>query len=130
MQSEFEPYSKKSGLKWWLDGEAVAYTRIKNHTNFPIYISDTPLPHHEIPECLESGKGSICDDSTTINSKVAEGLIAINPTPWLCDGKCPAIVDGIVAYRDHSHISVDMSLHLATALESELSRLGVFGRNS
>ena len=126
MQPFRAPYSKKDALPFWLAGEKKALLRIAPHTEFPIYLTDTPLPHRDIPDCLVSGLGAICDDSTPINPTVASGFIAINPTPWLCRESCSAIVDGIVAYRDQSHLTVAMSEHLAPRLESELARIGVF----
>ena len=128
MQPANKPYSKADGLSWWLAGESKAYQRIKNLTQYPIYISDTPLPHHEIPDCLASGLGDICDDTTPVNSKVASGLIPINPTPWLCDRICPAVIDGIVTYRDHSHLTNAMSEHLAPRLLSALIDIGAVSR--
>ena len=127
MQPLTAPYSKVSSQSWWLAGERKLYQRIKDYTEFSIYLSDTPLPHRNIPDCLVAKKGALCDDSTRISPEVASGLIAINPTPWLCSTACNAIIDGIVTYRDDSHISVAMSEHLAGRLESELTRIGVFG---
>jgi len=50
----------------------------------------------------------------------------INPTPWLCSSYCPAILDGSVAYRDASHISVEMSLKLLPKFEQALIAKGLF----
>ena len=126
MQPFFEPYTKRDALTWWLNGESIALNRIKPHTKYAIYLSDTPLPQQDIPQCLAAGRGSKCDDSKPINPTVATGLLAIDPTPWLCGKDCPAVVDGIVAYRDKSHISHAMSEHLAPNLLASLRRLGVF----
>jgi len=126
MQPFFEPYTKRDALTWWLIGESIALNRIKPHTKYAIYLSDTPLPQQDIPQCLAAGRGSKCDDSKPINPTVATGLLAIDPTPWLCGKDCPAVVDGIVAYRDKSHISHAMSEHLAPNLLASLRRLGVF----
>jgi peptidoglycan/LPS O-acetylase OafA/YrhL len=126
MQPFTAPYSDESAKSWWLKGERVAFNRIKGATAFPIYLTDTPLPRVDIPDCLVAGRGEACDTSRRVDAEVAAGLIQINPTPWLCTEKCPAIVDGIIAYRDHSHLSVAMSKHLAKELEMSLARLGLF----
>lgn len=126
MQPFTAPYSDESAKSWWLKGERVAFNRIKGATAFPIYLTDTPLPRVDIPDCLVAGRGEACDTSRPVDAEVAAGLIPINPTPWLCTEKCPAIVDGIIAYRDHSHLSVAMSKHLAKELEMSLARLGLF----
>ena len=120
------PYTDQSSREWWMAGEARAYQRITGSTQFPIYLTDTPLPQVDIPDCLAAGRGKKCDGARKISPEVAPGLIAIDPTPWLCDRTCPAIVDGIIAYRDKSHLSVAMSEHLASQLEKSLADLGLF----
>ena len=126
MQPFNAPYSDESAKSWWLAGERKAFNRIKEATQYPIYLTDTPLPRVDIPDCLVAGRGSACDTSRPIDADVAEGLIAINPTPWLCEDTCPAVVDGIIAYRDQSHLTVAMSKHLSSQLDMSLTRLGLF----
>ena len=126
MQPFTAPYSDESARSWWLAGESIVFNRIKSATEFPIYLTDTPLPRIDIPDCLVAGRGAKCDTSRPVAAEVAPGLIPINPTPWLCTDKCPAIVDGIIAYRDKSHLTVEMSKHLSVQLENALLRLGLF----
>jgi peptidoglycan/LPS O-acetylase OafA/YrhL len=125
MQPFTAPNSDVSSRQWWLKGEAVAYSRIKNLTAFPIYLTDTPLPQVDIPTCLSESKRDECDTSRPVSPEVAPGLIPINPTPWLCERTCPAAIDGIVVYRDQSHLTVAMSEYLAPFLAKELKRIGV-----
>ena len=125
MQPFTAPYSEEDARPWWLEGEAIAYSRIKDFVQYPIYLNDTPLPQVNVPDCLSAGKGISCDGAKPVPTQVAKGLIPINPTPWLCDRSCKAVVDGVVAYRDKSHISVAMSEHLATKLEQALNEIGV-----
>jgi len=125
MQPFTAPNSNISSRDWWLKGEAIAYSRIKNQTKFPIYLTDTPLPKVDIPSCVAEAKGNECDTSRPVSPEVAPGLIAINPTPWLCDSSCPAVIDEIVVYRDKSHLTVAMSEYLAPFLAKELKRIGV-----
>ena len=126
MQPFNAPYSEESARNWWLQGEKVAFNRIKDVTDFSIYLTDTPLPRVDIPDCLVAGRGTACDTARPISAKVAPGLIPINPTPWLCAKTCSAVVDGIIAYRDQSHITVAMSKHLSANLEIALARIGLF----
>ena len=126
MQPFTAPYSDESARSWWLAGETTVFNRIKSATEFPIYLTDTPLPQVDIPDCLVAGRGAACDTAKPIAAEVAPGLIPINPTPWLCTDKCPAVVDGIIAYRDKSHLTVEMSKHLSRELEIALDRLGLF----
>ena len=126
MQPITAPYSDESARSWWLAGEKKALNRIQGATQFPIYLTDTPLPKVDIPDCIVAGRGAECDTARPIDAEVAAGLIPINPTPWLCADTCPAIVDGIIAYRDKSHLTVAMSEHLSSQLEVSLARLGLF----
>jgi peptidoglycan/LPS O-acetylase OafA/YrhL len=126
MQPFTAPYSDEDARPWWLAGETKVFNRIKSATQFPIYLTDTPLPQVDIPDCLVAGRGAACDTARPIAAEVAPGLIPINPTPWLCTDTCPAVVDGIIAYRDKSHLTVEMSKHLSRELEIALDRLGLF----
>ena len=126
MQPFYAPYSTESALRWWLAGEAKALDRINGLTRFPIYLTDTPLPQLDVPDCLAAGRKKACDTSRPISGDVAPGFIPINPTPWLCTETCPAVVNGMIAYRDKSHLTVEMSKHLSRELESSLARLGLF----
>jgi hypothetical protein len=126
MQPFYAPYSTESALPWWLAGEAKALDRINRLTRFPIYLTDTPLPQLDVPDCLAAGRKKTCDTSRPISGDVAPGFIPINPTPWLCAETCPAVVNGMIAYRDKSHLTVEMSKHLSRELESSLARLGLF----
>jgi len=126
MQPFTAPYSDESAKSWWLTGEREVFNRIKDATQYPIYLTDTPLPRVDIPDCLVADRGDACDTSRAVDAEVAVGLIQINPTPWLCTDKCPAVVDGIIAYRDKSHLTVAMSKHLSAQLEISLARLGLF----
>ena len=112
-------------LAWWISGQAKLLERLKPITLKSVYITDTPRPTLDIPDCLSKGAKSDCDGSLKLNPTTAPGFIAIDPTGWLCQQSCPAIVDGLVAYRDQSHISVAMSKHLAPRLESVLKAHGV-----
>ncbi len=126
MQPIVLPGTSKSATSWWLQGEAKLYDRLKDITSYPIYLGDTPLPHIDIPNCLVAGKGNLCDSSTPIEGRAAPGFHFINPNNWLCSEKCPAIIDGLVVYRDQSHLTVAMSKHLSTQLESALREIGIF----
>jgi hypothetical protein len=110
---------------WWFEGQRSLYAKVLNSSPNLIYISDTPKPQRDIPSCLATAKADECDANEKSDPRVAGGFIALDPTPWLCTDSCPAIVDGIVAYRDASHISVDMSAALSDNLRDFLRSNGV-----
>ena len=119
------PSNFASREQWWSQGQRIAYSHLRGTAKKLIYISDTPHPQRDIPNCLASGGKEKCDTSERSNPAVAGGFTTLDPTPWLCQSTCPAIIDGVVAYRDASHISVEMSKALAPKLESYLSSQGV-----
>jgi hypothetical protein len=119
------PDSFPSRQSWWADGQKLAYQNLRGASSRLIYISDTPHPNRDIPNCLAANGKAKCDDSEKSDPRISGGFIEVNPTPWLCTNKCPAVVNGIVAYRDASHISVAMSQSLSLELGEVLADLGI-----
>lgn len=111
---------------WWRNGQIKLLNSLKGASENLIYISDTPHPKVDIPSCLATLKAFECDTSEKSLNLVVPGFKVIDPTPWLCTDICPAVKDSIVAYRDRSHISIAMSLHLMPLLESALREKGLF----
>ena len=123
----FTPANNKiSRAQWWRDGQRKLLKDLKGSTDHLIYISDTPRPLRDIPNCLASRDSRTCDSTEKSPVSIISGFDVINPTLWLCSSYCPAIVDGTVAYRDASHISVDMALKLLPKLEAALIAKGLF----
>ena len=118
--------SSISRAQWWNDGQRKLLKGLRGSTNNLIYISDTPRPLRDIPNCLASRDSKVCDSTERSRVSVIPGFDVINPNPWLCSSYCPAIVEGTVAYRDASHISVDMALKLLPKLEAALIAKGLF----
>jgi hypothetical protein len=110
---------------WWRDGERETLRNLRGTTPHLIYITDTPHPQRDIPSCLAAGVKARCDRTQPSRPYTIPGFKNIDPTSWLCTDTCPAIVDNIVAYRDASHISVDMSRKLSKKLFIALQQAGV-----
>ena len=123
----FTPSNNKiTRAQWWNDGQRKLLKGLRGSTNNLIYISDTPRPLRDIPNCLASRDSKVCDSTERSKVSVIRGFDVINPNPWLCSSYCPAIVEGTVSYRDASHISVDMALKLLPKLEAALIAKGLF----
>lgn len=85
-----------------------------------LLIRDTPWPNRDIPACISTK--SKCD--TPLPLKIAfKSKNIFDPLPFLCNSKCPAIVDGLLAYRDQTHITIDMAEHLEPVLGAKLDSL-------
>lgn len=123
----FTPANERvSRATWWRDGQRKLLSDLKGSTDHLIYISDTPRPLRDIPNCLASRNSRVCDSTQKTRVSIIFGFEVVNPTPWLCSSFCPAIIDGTVAYRDASHISVEMALKLLPKLEEALIAKGLF----
>jgi peptidoglycan/LPS O-acetylase OafA/YrhL len=111
--------------KWWNDGQRKLLTEVKNISPHLIYITDTPHPLRDIPACLANYSISKCNTTQRSEDLSISGLNVINPNSWLCSRVCPAVKDGVVAYRDASHISVDIAIALIPRLTQALRDQGV-----
>ena len=120
------PHGYPDRAQWWSDGQQKLLHDLNGASDNLIYLSDTPRPVRDIPSCLASRNSNSCDSSEKSPVTIIRGFKIIDPTDWLCSDFCPAILDGIVAYRDASHISVDMARHLGSDLEKALIRVGLF----
>lgn len=96
---------------------AKEYVKADRYDFKHLLLRDTPWPNRDIPVCLS--KNAVCDTELPLKIDYRSKSI-FDPIPLLCNDKCPAIVDGILAYRDQTHITVDMALHLAPALSAKL----------
>lgn len=128
--SSFQYFAPPSGFPdrdtWWRLGQVKLLRELNASSPTIIYISDTPHPLRDIPSCLASGNSNSCDSTQKTPVKVIPGFQIVNPTPWLCSKYCPAILDGMVAYRDASHISVAISLYLFPKIEEAFAAKGLF----
>jgi hypothetical protein len=128
--SSFQYFTPPSGFnnksRWWRDGQRRLLSELKGSSNHLIYISDTPRPLRDIPNCLASRDFHTCDTTQKTKNVIIDGFEKIDPTPWLCNSYCPAIQNGYVVYRDASHISVAAALALKQELENALIAKGLF----
>jgi peptidoglycan/LPS O-acetylase OafA/YrhL len=107
-------------------------------TGAPIaYIRDTPLPTADIPTCISGAAKdwSKCD-FTPINKVepvISQSILGnendvkvIDLYHYLCAGTtCPAVRNGLLLYRDNSHITATAAKALEPALNSLFSKAGL-----
>ena len=120
-----QPPQYKDRTQWWNEGQRKLLNNVKNASPNLIYITDTPHPQRDIPSCLSDYSISECNTSERSKNLSLPGFKVIDPNPWMCTDVCPAVKDGIVAYRDASHISVDISLALIPRLAQALRDQGI-----
>jgi peptidoglycan/LPS O-acetylase OafA/YrhL len=122
---QFQLPGRISRQDWWEDGQLMTANMFKGVNSKLIYISDTPHIKVDIPDCIAAGEFEKCNKSRPSPIYRVSALSIINPTPWLCEDRCDAVLDGLVAYRDNSHISVAMSKALAPEIGNALRRIGI-----
>jgi peptidoglycan/LPS O-acetylase OafA/YrhL len=120
------PRGFSSRTQWWNEGQRRLLSGLQRSSRNLIYISDTPHPLRDIPNCLATQDIEKCNGTEKTPNVIINGFKKIDPTSWLCTDICPAIKDGYVAYRDASHISVKAALALAPLLEIALRDEGLF----
>jgi hypothetical protein len=120
------PRGSPTRSTWWSQGQQKLLSELRGSSDHLIYISDTPKPVRDIPNCLASRNSHSCDSTEKSPFEIVDGFEKINPTPWLCSSFCPAIQNGYVVYRDASHISVAAALALKSQLENAMMAKGLF----
>lgn len=106
---------------WWLEGQRKIYSQLSQSTERLFYISDTPHPMSDIPNCLASQEAEICNETEPSEAIFSPGWREIDPTPWFCADICPAVIGKTVIYRDSSHISVAAARMVIPQLREALS---------
>lgn len=99
------------------------------------YLGDTPMPGKDIPTCLAAsdGRSDACvfprDTAFERDPLLDDGLAArygvrtLDVGPLLCPGTgpgCPAVLEGVVLYRDTGHITDTLARVLAPRLDKAL----------
>lgn len=117
---------------YWRNGYESTISQLSIPGRRVIVLNDTPFPGKNVPECLStnlsspsacdfSRKGSVSrwDRYPLINEiAAAHGAQTIDPVQWLCPlDACSTVIDDVIVYRDHSHLSVD----IARVLEPKLA---------
>jgi peptidoglycan/LPS O-acetylase OafA/YrhL len=120
-----QPPQFNDRTQWWNEGQRKLLNQVKNSSPHLIYITDTPHPTRDIPACLSNYSITECNTSERSKNLSIPGFKVIDPNPWLCSNVCPAVKDGVVAYRDASHISVDISIALIPRLTQALRDQGI-----
>lgn len=100
-----------------------------------VYLCDTPYPNYEVPTCVSGALSdwSECSfardvafhtDPLMSGTAASHGLAArVNVDQYLCPpttAKCPAVLAGILLYRDNSHVTNTAMSMLLPLVEEQL----------
>ena len=107
-----------------------------------VYLKDTPVPNADVPTCLSAALShwSTCDFSRSTalpNDALANGSFGLTATvdidSYLCPGvgpSCPAVRDGVLLYRDDSHVTRTAMSALAPLIGQSLVNDGLLNGTS
>jgi hypothetical protein len=130
----------------WRDGSRKTLELLNSAGLTTILMRDTPGPEFDVPSCLAGNvswlarRRGTATNLCTLNRAVAvsdevfraEQLSAaglshvflLDLTEQFCDGAvCPAVRNGVIAYRDGSHISAEFARSLAPVLAGHLTSI-------
>jgi peptidoglycan/LPS O-acetylase OafA/YrhL len=123
----------------WRDGTRRTVAALDSLGIPTLLLHDTPSPPVDVPDCLaratHRGRDPVraCtmprarvvrEDARLAEHEAIQGLglvTSVDPTEWLCTGPvCEPVRDGMVIYRDHSHLAPSYARHLVPALMPRL----------
>jgi hypothetical protein len=118
----------------WRRGLTTTLDAVRPAVQQLLILGDTPLPAHEIPNCLAANPRSVRHCITTrgpaiklsrlqLESDLATTYRAdfVSTSDWLCGTRdCPVVIGNIVMYRDNNHVSATMSRYLAPFVQAAI----------
>lgn len=101
-------------------------------------LADTPTMGFGVPQCVADNPRNVdrCSvvAATTLDGArrgterkvlATHGGIWVDTTPWICDmgsGRCPAVINDVLVYRDRDHMTETMSATLSAVLGLHVRR--------
>ena len=121
--------TKNTKKFYWQQAQRKLYEEVRNSSKQIVFLIDTPKPLVDVPACLAQGREGECNQINKPKGYIWPEYKKIDLTTWFCEGKCNAIKNNYIIYRDSSHISVTAALAAKNDLEKELINLGLIPRN-
>jgi hypothetical protein len=126
----------------WMDGLTNMIAAIRQLGARVVVLGPIPKPSFSVPSCLSENltTATTCDTLRGAGVNLPEmraeeavvraaGASYVNTLFWFCTARaiCPAIVDGVLVYRDDNHLSATYAALLAPPVEAalELAKSGV-----
>ncbi len=115
------------GVPAWRDGFAATIRKLQDADIETVVIADTPRANSTYADCLAAGKGKACDrprseaapkDRPDIEAAMQTGAKMLDLTDRICGpDSCPAQKDGLIVYRDQSHLTSHFAASVADAFQ-------------
>jgi hypothetical protein len=118
----------------WKRGLTATLAAVRPSVQQLLILGDTPLPAHEVPNCLAANPRSVRNCITTRGPAIKETRVQLErdlaaaytadfvPTgDWLCGtNDCPVVLGNLVMYRDNNHVSATMARYLAPFVQAAI----------
>ena len=129
-QSDSVPGDEVTNVDW-AESTVATIRRLQDEAIPVAFMLDTPYPGRNVPECIANNLDDVgaCTSrrdavwpyhgrhETMVETLAVAGVTAVEPISWFCAGPdCPGIVNGMLVYRDESHVSTAYSAWLAPML--------------
>jgi hypothetical protein len=131
------PHGKTYSNAQWTDDLEVTIRALQNSSTKVVVVGDTNQFNESVPVCLSLHSSKV--QSCTIfnpNPKFTQHFAAeaaaatdthagyINPTTWMCNKKCSAVVGTMVVCSDDGHITATFAEYFTGLWETALTKLG------
>jgi len=119
----------------WEAGMVRTLDDLKRAANLVVYLADTPVSSVDSPTCLRAHRSSIAACATPYAKAVSakwlaeeqhaattEGVIWIDPTPWICSTEpCSPLSGKYIIYVDSGHLTASFARTLEKPLWAEIT---------
>jgi len=119
----------------WEAGMVRTLDDLKRASNLVVYLADTPVSSVDSPTCLRAHRSSIAACATPYAKAVSakwlaeeqhvattEGVIWIDPTPWICSTEpCSPLSGKYIIYVDSGHLAASFARTLEKPLWAEIT---------
>lgn len=117
------------------EGAEATFKRLQTTGAKVVYLTDTPLPGSNVPDCLATHSKSVLACSTDERDAIEladkreqekaaaqkHGASIVDVLPAFCaESKCPPVIEGRVVYFDNSHITATYAVAVVPFLEQKL----------
>jgi hypothetical protein len=132
-----QPIASDERLDDWGDGLERTLDTLADRAKHVVLIGDTPRSKVDPPECVSGHMASALACATPAGEATdairlradadtarTAGVAFIDPTAWLCPSQpCPAVVSGVLVFRDGDHMTATYAAALAPYLAAVLPPL-------
>jgi peptidoglycan/LPS O-acetylase OafA/YrhL len=131
------PVTGTAGTRELARGYERAWSTLTAAGIHVVVLAQTPIPNFDVPGCVEQHANdlSACARSASMvlstsnalaqAARATVGVTYVNMSPILCPNgtECPAVIGGVLVYRDASHLTATYARTAAGYITGQLRRL-------